>query len=242
MLAEALLHEIHDRLTCFDTASELSRLNADPRPEVPVSPLLARFAGTVRGAGLRSGGLVDATIVPGGHGGGWRHVTLGANGTTVRRPPGVRLDSGGLAKGMAADLVASRLAGCDSFLASCLGDLRTGGSRGRPRPIEVSGPEEADDLLGVWELCGGAVATSGTTRRVGELLDPRTGRPADTGVVQATALAPTALEAEVRAKAALLSGPLGAASHLPFGGTLALADGTIVRIAAPAEHRVGVAA
>ena len=37
------------------------------------------------------------------------------------------------------------------------------------------------------------------------LLDPATGRPAFTGVVQATALAPTAVEAEWRAKAALLS-------------------------------------
>src|SRR3954467_9260833 len=52
------------------------------------------------------------------------------------------------------------------------------------------------------------------------LLAPATGRPAFTGLVQVTALAPTALEAEIRAKAALLSGPDRARDWLPDGGGL----------------------
>ena len=48
------------------------------------------------------------------------------------------------------------------------------------------------------------------------------------GIVQATALAPTALEAEVRAKAALLAGPDDAPDHLPHGGVLVLASGEIL--------------
>ena len=44
--------------------------------------------------------------------------------------------------------------------------------------------------------------------------------------MQATALAPTALDAEVRAKAALLSGPDGAGRWLSHGGVLVLDDGT----------------
>ena len=59
------------------------------------------------------------------------------------------------------------------------------------------------------------------------LLDPATGRPAFTGVVQATALAPTALEAEIRAKAAVLSGPDDAAGWLPHGGAVVLEDRTV---------------
>ena len=66
------------------------------------------------------------------------------------------------------------------------------------------------------QLTNGAVATSGIDRRLWRapdgsprhhLLDPATGKPAWTGVIGATALAPTALEAETLAKAALLSGP-----------------------------------
>jgi thiamine biosynthesis lipoprotein len=48
--------------------------------------------------------------------------------------------------------------------------------------------------------------------------------------VQATALAPTGLEAEVRAKAALLAGPAAARDHLPHGGLLVLADGEVVSL------------
>jgi thiamine biosynthesis lipoprotein len=81
------------------------------------------------------------------------------------------------------------------------------------------------------------VATSGIGRRswlgprgrpAHHLLDPATGAPAFTGVVQATALAPTALEAEIRAKAALLSGPAGGERWLAeHGGVLVLDDGSV---------------
>jgi thiamine biosynthesis lipoprotein len=80
----------------------------------------------------------------------------------------------------------------------------------------------------------GAAATSGVGRRcwpgpdgrpTHHLLDPSSGEPAFTGIVQATALARTALLAETRAKAALLSGPGGAASWLPEGGVLVHDDG-----------------
>ncbi|HEV3056330.1 MAG TPA: FAD:protein FMN transferase, partial [Solirubrobacteraceae bacterium] len=62
------------------------------------------------------------------------------------------------------------------------------------------------------------------------LLNPATGRPAFTGVVQVTALAPTATEAETRSKAALLSGPAGAAQWLPHGGVVVLDDGSHVSV------------
>jgi thiamine biosynthesis lipoprotein len=44
--------------------------------------------------------------------------------------------------------------------------------------------------------------------------------------VQATAIAPTALEAEARAKAAVLGGPEQAARWLPHGGVVVLDDGS----------------
>ncbi|MGH2841846.1 MAG: FAD:protein FMN transferase, partial [Solirubrobacteraceae bacterium] len=65
------------------------------------------------------------------------------------------------------------------------------------------------------------------------LIDPATGRPAWTGVVQATALAPTALEAEILAKAALLAGPQRGPGLLSLGGVLVLAGGA-VEVVAPA--------
>jgi FAD:protein FMN transferase len=58
------LQRIHAALTRFEPWSELSRLNADPRPAVPASPLLRAFTRAVTVAGELSGGLVDATRLP----------------------------------------------------------------------------------------------------------------------------------------------------------------------------------
>jgi FAD:protein FMN transferase len=80
----------------------------------------------------------------------------------------------------------------------------------------------------------GGVATSGLDVRVWRrpdgrfahhMLDPETGAPAWTGLVGATAIAPTAVEAETLSKAALLSGPEGARSLLSERGGLLVHDG-----------------
>jgi thiamine biosynthesis lipoprotein len=87
----------------------------------------------------------------------------------------------------------------------------------------------------------GAVATTGIGRRCwvgpdGEaahhLLDPRSGKPAFTGIAQATAVASTGVRAEVYAKAALLSGPAGAAAWLPHGGVTVMDSGSVEVVAA----------
>lgn len=61
--ARQALLDAHAALSRFDPDSELSRLNRDPRAEVPASPLLRRVVAAALTAGLRSGGLVDATLV-----------------------------------------------------------------------------------------------------------------------------------------------------------------------------------
>ncbi|MCW3007245.1 MAG: hypothetical protein JWP17_1871 [Solirubrobacterales bacterium] len=254
--ARALAQDAHERLTRFEDDSELSRLNADPRGVVPASDLLRRLADAVRWAGDVSGGLVDGTCLdaveatgyrahwdpsPGAQAddwtagqthplpGAWRSVST--NPGAVVRPPGVRLDSGGLAKGMVADEIAVLLDGCDDWAIDCGGDLRVGGRRPQLRTIEVRDPIDTAGVVHRLTLRGGAVATSGTTRRRWRdghhLIDPRTGAPADTGVVQATALASTGLEAEVRAKTALLAGPLEGWRALHHGGVLVMADGCV---------------
>jgi thiamine biosynthesis lipoprotein len=238
-VAEALLRRMHAALTRFDARSELCLLNADPRATVPASALVRRLAAAVPYAGALSGGLVDATVEPAlvpvraaPHGAPrpatadprqrWAQVSSDAD--AVSRPPGVALDSGGLGKGLAADLVAERLRGLPSYAIECMGDVRAGGAE---RPLRIASPWD-DGMLAELTLTDGAAATSGVTRRGWHLIDPGTGRPARTGIVQATALAPTALEAEVRAKAALLAGPAAARDHLPHGGLLVLADGEVV--------------
>ena len=255
------LLDLHRRFTRFDPASELERLNADPRAAVPASPELRALARAVRRAGERTGGLVDGTlaheIAAAGYAGAtpppalppalalrlapprrparpapaarWRAVSAGLG--AVHRPPGVVLDGGGLAKGLFADLIAADLDAHSNVVVACAGDLRIRSAA--PREVHVTDPF-GGATLHTFALTDAGVATSGITRRAWlgsdgrpahHLLDPSTGRPAYTGVAQVTALAPTALEAEVLAKAALLSGPAAAPSWLPHGGVVVRDDG-----------------
>jgi thiamine biosynthesis lipoprotein len=154
----------------------------------------------------------------------------------VQRPPGLRLDSGGIAKGLFADMLGIRLRDLDVFAIDCSGDILIGGRARAPRRVRVDDPF-GGGCLHELEVEVGGVATSGIGRRswldsegrpAHHLLDPSTGRPAFTGIVQATALAPTAVEAEALAKAALLSGPGAGSRWLRHGGVLVFDDGSHV--------------
>ncbi len=164
----------------------------------------------------------------------WRELRIDPITGTLLRPPGLKLDSGGLAKGMFADVLGEWLSGHRSFAVNCGGDLLVGGTGGAARAIEVQSPFDGS-ILHVFEERSAGVATSGIGRRswIGadgrpahHLLDPSTGSPAFTGIVQVSALAPTALVAEARAKAAVLAGPLAARRWLPQGGVIVLEDGS----------------
>jgi thiamine biosynthesis lipoprotein len=178
----------------------------------------------------------------------WRQISVDARAGTVRRPPGLRLDVGGIAKGVFADELAGLLEGFDAYVLDCAGDLRVGGRAGVLRPVHIAGAF-GSERLHTFALARGAVATSGISRRswIGgdgwpahHLLDPRTGAPAFTGIVQATAVAPTAAQAEVLAKAAVLSGPDCAPRWLRRGGVMVFDDGSSVRLQPTTSAPAGV--
>ena len=166
----------------------------------------------------------------------WRFVRTDRRTSSVTRPIGVRIDAGGIAKGVFADELAATLAAHEAFVVDCGGDLRLGGRGASVREVHVESPFE-DAILHTFRLRSGGVATSGIGKRswidpdggvAHHLLDPGTGRPAFTGVVQVTALAPTATEAEMLSKAALLRGPAGAGEVLVHGGVIVLDDGNYI--------------
>lgn len=169
----------------------------------------------------------------------WRGVRVDRDAMTVTRPAGLRFDTGGSGKGLAADMVAGLWRGLlpehSAFIVDCGGDMRLGELAEDDDPYEIQvetapAPPEPIEL----SLRGGGVATSGIGSRAWRsgdgfahhLLDPSTGRPAWTGVASATALAPTALLAETAAKAALLSGPEAGRTVLSVhGGVIVEYDG-----------------
>jgi FAD:protein FMN transferase len=165
----------------------------------------------------------------------WRSVQVDEATATIVRPPGVKIDSGGIAKGMVADLLAATLGEQRAYAVDCCGDLRVGGTAGLERKVLVDDPFGGSPIHEL-ALRDGAAATSGIGRRcwIGpdgrpahHILDPRTGQPAFTGIVQVSAMAPSALIAEVYAKSALLSGANHAADWLPHGGVVVHDNGEV---------------
>ena len=141
-------------------------------------------------------------------------------------PPGRSPGPRGSASTPAAPARASRptsspsgLRGYSRFIVDCGGDIRIGGADALVSPYEVFVEHPlTGERAYVLKLGSGAVATSGLNVRIWRgddgryahhLLDPSTGEPAWTGLIGATALGDTAVEAETFAKAALLSGPEG---------------------------------
>jgi thiamine biosynthesis lipoprotein len=165
----------------------------------------------------------------------WQALGADRRAGTIRRPPGVVLDSGGLGKGLAADLVAADLVGL-RFVVDVGGDLALGHGGGGTHEVVVAHP-----LTGApahrFHLDGGGVVTSGIHRRLWRdaagapahhLLDPATGRPAWTGLLAVTAVGRSAVEAEVLAKTALLRGRRGARAVLAArGGVIVGEDGAV---------------
>lgn len=168
-------------------------------------------------------------------------ISVDPERSLVRRPAGVRLDSGGSGKGLAADMVAALwrrlLPAGTGWIVDCGGDMRVADDpNSGDYEITLINPLTPDAPMNL-RIGGGAVATSGIGARVWRkddgdyahhLIDPATGHPAWTGLVSVTALAPNTVEAETLAKTVLLRGPGAAAGLLGrHGGVVQHDDGTI---------------
>jgi thiamine biosynthesis lipoprotein len=229
------------RLTRFCETSDLCRLNAVEAASSAVRPTLGAVLGWAATASERSGRVVDVTMLDarlaaesGEIGtpadlGTWS-VELDGRAALVTRPPGVRFDLGGVAKGWIADRAADLLGAWSGAAVDADGDISMRAGPGVEWHVAVVDPR-ADDRppLVTLRVVGGdgwtqstGVATSGTSvhrwadiagRPAHHLIDPRTGRPAETDVVQATVVAATAREAEMLAKTAII---LGSTASLPF--------------------------
>lgn len=165
---------------------------------------------------------------------GWQRVLLDVEAGTVALPAGMGLDLGGIAKGWVVDRAAEWLGQWGPALVDAGGDMRCVGTvDGQPWPIAVQDPFQPDRDLGILALAKGAVATSSVGGRrwrrgavvLHHLIDPRTGAPSQSDLHTVTVMAPTAVEAEVVAKVALLLGSTAAGSYVERQGCRGLGFG-----------------
>jgi len=148
---------------------------------------------------------------------GWTRVTW--SDRTLTLPAGMEIDLGGLGKEYAVDRAATMVAERTeaSFLVNFGGDLFASGLRHAERPwlVGVEDPATpASGPLGRLQLARGALATSGDARRfvlvrgkrLGHILDPRTGWPVEGAPRSVTVMAATCTEAGTLATLAILRG------------------------------------
>lgn len=147
---------------------------------------------------------------------GWQRVERRPG--TLRLPPQMELDLGGIGKEFAVDRVADLVAphAPGPWLVNFGGDLRAGGLREEDAPwrVGLDDPRATGDAMGTLELRHGALATSGDARRfllhrgkrLGHILDARTGWPPPGAARSVTVAAPTCTEAGILATVGLLMG------------------------------------
>jgi thiamine biosynthesis lipoprotein len=206
--------------------SELNRVNGASGSFVPASPLFLHTVRIALDAAEETAGLVDPTLgaaieaagytrdlsllgpdpePPGpARPGAWSSLLV--LDTRVGLPAGVRLDLNGVVKALAVDDALALLSG-DGFV-SAGGDLAARGE------LTVALPDGEAVLLR-----RGALATSGAVKRrwlragrvQHHLIDPRSGRPAESPWAQVTACGANCLAADIAAKAGFLLGSAGPA-------------------------------
>ncbi len=242
------------RFSRFRASSELSRLNRSTGPvavsAAMFDALLAARHHMERTGGLFDPGVggalgalgYDRSFRPGALDvdrpperaprASFREVVLDAGRRVVHRPAHVRIDLGGLIKGRTVDAAAALLPAPAAVDAGGDAVLRGADLDGSGWLVDVEDPADPERVLVTLRVIDRAVATSAGNRRrwrrggalLHHIIDPRTGLPADTDLVQVTALAPTAELADVLAKAALLAGSRGArtllAAHPGTGAVL----------------------
>jgi thiamine biosynthesis lipoprotein len=241
-----LFSQTEERLSRFRPESELSRLNRQGYLR-EASPLLFESVEAALKMAELTGGIFDPTILENlekaGYdrsfellvaqsyrtfdpfpawptGGSYRQIELDPISRNIRLPGGVRIDLGGIGKGMTVDW-ASRLlqeAGFKNFVVSAGGDMYLSGhppAAPEGWMVGVTNPfNPASDLT---EIRGHnqAIATSSVIKRSWQqggqtrhhLIDPRTGKPVVNNLAAVTVIAPTTQLADVLAKTALILGP-----------------------------------
>jgi FAD:protein FMN transferase len=245
-IVRTLFFEWEKALSRFLPDSELSQLNQQTGKPVAVSNLLYDVLASALTAAQATEGVYDPAlleqleqlgydrnfddlpanrfepIIPGEPGGRWRGIKVDPIRRQVTLPFGIKLDFGGIAKGMAVDAVLEKLYQSDihSALVNAGGDLSVLGLPPTDEQWLVAVPGQ--NQYWTIPLHHGAIATSGIARRHWlqdnilrhHILDPRTGLPAQSNLWSVTVVADRCEQAEVAAKVAFILGSKSGAEFL----------------------------
>lgn len=235
----SFLEMLEGQWSRFREDSEVTLMNLNPGVPLQVSKETMELLVTMKRGYFATGGSFDPTVLPALMSEGYEaslvnpnlvtriHVGARPKGnieeveigdTTVTVPLGTTIDSGGVGKGLAADLVAqmARDEGALGVIVEIGGDLRVSGfsPRGDSWRLAIEDPWDSNRQASVIEISESGVATSTVLKRrfeVGSrethhIIDPHTLKSTTSETVQATVVARTASEAEMWTKVAFVDG------------------------------------
>ncbi len=153
---------------------------------------------------------------------GWQKVQI-KNGTLGKAHPRLQLDLAAIADGYGADCAADiiRKSGCTNFLVEVGGELVAEGTNrsGKPWRVGIESPEpgkaSGEKIFQTVEISGKALATSGDYRNFkirddgthfSHIIDPHTGKPAESDVASVTVIAARCIDADALATALCVLG------------------------------------
>jgi thiamine biosynthesis lipoprotein len=153
---------------------------------------------------------------------GWQKVQI-KNGALVKTHPRLQLDLSAIADGYGADCAADvlRESGCSNFLVEVGGELVAEGTNrsGKPWRVGIESPETGkafgEKIFQTVEISGKALATSGDYRNFkirddgthfSHIIDPHTGKPAESDVASVTVIAARCTDADALATALCVLG------------------------------------
>ncbi|MFG1476940.1 FAD:protein FMN transferase [Xanthobacter agilis] len=266
---QGAVDRVEEQMSTWRPHSDLERLNAAPVGTwVEIPHELTHVLATALEIGRLSQGAFDIgvgdLVRAWGFGGGARvpdgarmaalagrpsfeppkTLQLDPMGSRARRLAPLRLDLSGIAKGFGVDELAREMtaAGIASWLVGIDGEMRAAGTKpdGQPWTVAHEKPTPGERaILGVLELSGAAVATSGNYRHQLEVdgrvlshtMDPFRGAPLENDLAAVTVLADTCMAADAWATALMVRGArdgLALARRLGLAALFVRTDGEVV--------------
>ena len=147
---------------------------------------------------------------------GYQRIAI--DGDRVQIDPGMAIELGAIAKGYASDAAADvlRQGGVSSAMISLGGNIYALGNKpdGTKWRVGIQNPRDEEDYVGILALSDAAAVTSGDYQRRFEkdgvfyhhIIDPATGKPADSGVASVTIVAASGTYADALSTALFVLG------------------------------------
>lgn len=205
-------------IAVFNRAMEISE-KTNGAFDITVAPLVNAWGFGFTSREAVTPGLIDSILQLVG----WQKIRL-ENGTPVKDNPGVMIDMNAIAKGYTVDVVAEFFdsKGITDYMIEVGGEIRVKGMNRNNQLWRIGIDKPVDDpaaiareLQEVIHLTGAAIATSGNYRRFyiedgqrfAHTIDPSTGYPVRHGLLSATVITRTCMDADAYATAFMVMGP-----------------------------------